>query len=30
MEFVGGMITGGIIVFFIMMIFGAGKGDKNE
>ena len=29
MEFVGGMITGGIIVFFIMMIFSAGKDDKK-
>lgn len=29
MEFVGGMITGGIIVFFIMVIFSAGKGDKK-
>ena len=30
MEFVGGMITGGIIAFFIMVIFSAGKDDKNE
>ena len=29
MEFVGGMITGGIIVFFIMVIFSAGKSDKK-
>lgn len=29
MEFVGGMITGGIIVFFIMVIFGAGKDDRQ-
>ena len=29
MEFVGGMITGGIIAFFIMVIFSAGKDDKK-
>ena len=29
MEFVGGMITGGIIVFFIMVIFSVGKDDKK-
>ena len=29
MEFVGGMITGGIIVFFIMVIFSSGKDDKK-
>lgn len=29
MKFVGGMITGGIIVFFIMVFFGAGKDDKK-
>lgn len=29
MEFVGGMITGGIIVFFIMVIFSAGKDNKK-
>lgn len=29
MEFVGGMITGGIIVFFIMVIFSAGKDDDK-
>lgn len=29
MEFVGGMITDGIIVFFIMVIFGAGKDDRQ-
>ena len=29
MEFVGGMITGGIIVFFIMVIFSAGKDDRQ-
>lgn len=29
MEFVGGMITGGIIVFFIVVIFSAGKDDKK-
>lgn len=29
MEFVGGMITGGIIVFFIMVIFSAGKDGRQ-
>lgn len=29
MEFVCGMITGGIIAFFIMVIFSAGKDDKK-
>ena len=30
MEFVGGMILGGIVMFFVMTFATAGKDDEND
>lgn len=30
MDFIGGMILGGVITFFAMAIFSAGKDDRND
>ena len=30
MDLIGGMIIGGVITFFAMAIFSAGKDDDNE
>lgn len=30
MEFLGGMILGGIITFFVMELITAGKDDEND
>lgn len=29
MDFIGGMIIGGVIAFFAMVIFGTGKDDRS-
>lgn len=29
MDFIGGMIIVGVITFFVMVIFGAGKDDRK-